>query len=423
MDKTKVPTFINTVTKFPHMCKSCGMCVGVCPTGALRMVLNVYNQFVPSYDENKCIHCQRCINCCPGVDITDFKPKSEREYEQLLIGHANNSTIREAGASGGVVTALMAWMLEKGIITKAISLSTVSSPIIPHPKIFTSPEAISRGGGSRYINYPLCDSVSEFDEASAVTTLPCQSLAMRRAGLTKGYIFGLFCSKAYTRDLIKFVCKKEALVIDEITRIDYRHGEWPGSVYIETPRKVVNIPYQRSYYTAASNGYYFVNQGCLLCPDYFNENADISFGDPWGLQRDDLREGKTVIVVRTEKGRRLIEQAKDDGIIFVEDLDRSYLAKGHKNGIHFKQCMLPIRLKKIQELGLPVPRHEVKVNIQTSWFDDYIQGFYINNVINLKNNYEEIFNWSKRKIFLKRFIIHFFQTLQLKVKRSSVKSE
>lgn len=418
VDKTIVPVFYDTVRKHPYLCKSCGMCVGVCPTNAVRMVLNEYSQYVPEFNESECIHCQRCINCCPGIDITDAKPYSKGDFRQLLIGFATNPEIRQHGASGGVVTALISYMLSCSLVDKAINLNISNSPILPEPVVFTEAKQVMANGGSKYIIYPICDQLKKFDKNTVITTLPCQSLAMRKANLTKGYIFGLFCSKAYTKDLIRFVCEKEKIDSNKLLSIDYRFGDWPGVVRLITKTKSVNISYNRSYYTAASNGYYFSNQGCLLCPDYFNENADISFGDPWGIEQDgDLKRGKTVIIVRTEKGQKLIDQAIKDQIISVESLSESLLVNGHQNGIHFKKSTLPIRLAKIQEMGLPLPKHNQNLEQKKSVIDYFIQGFYVNNSIKMKKNYEDIFKWSKVRVFIHRYFIHLLQTISLKFRR------
>ena len=418
MDKTIVPKFFDTVRRYPHLCKSCGMCVGVCPTNAVRMVLNEYSQYVPEFNESKCIHCQRCINCCPGIDITNAKPYLKGDFRQLLIGSATNPEIRQHGASGGVVTSLISWMLSCGLVNRAINLDFSDSPILPKPAVFTNVKQVMANGGSKYIIYPICDQLKKFDKHTVITTLPCQSLAMRKANLTEGYIFGLFCSKAYTKDLIRFVCEKEKINSNELISIDYRRGDWPGVVRLETKNKSIEIPLQHSYYTAASNGYYFSNQGCLLCPDYFNENADISFGDPWGIERDnDLKHGKTVIIVRTEKGQKILEQAIEDQILSVENLNESLLLKGHLNGIHFKKSTLSIRLAKIQEMGLPLPNHNQDLEQKKNVIDSFIQDFYINNSIKMKKKYETIFKWSKARIFLHRYFIHFIQTMSLKYRR------
>lgn len=43
-------------------CTHCGVCVGICPTGALHLDPNTR---LVSFDENKCVACEICVKPCP----------------------------------------------------------------------------------------------------------------------------------------------------------------------------------------------------------------------------------------------------------------------------------------------------------------------------------------------------------------------
>lgn len=55
----------------PAHCKGCGLCLEICPTGAIKFSqkLGVYGTPVPEIDIDKCIGCGQCFNICPDVAI------------------------------------------------------------------------------------------------------------------------------------------------------------------------------------------------------------------------------------------------------------------------------------------------------------------------------------------------------------------
>lgn len=416
--------FYSTVTEYPHLCKSCGMCAGICPTSAVTMVKNEFQQYIPLFDSKKCIDCRKCIEVCPGIDITEYADSIVGDFKNLYIAWSRDEKTRTLGSSGGVISSLASWMLKDGIVKKAILLNSKNSPITPRPVVVTSPEDVINSIGSKYISYPICDIANKFDKHSLITTLPCQTLAIKKSGRELGFIFGLFCSKAYTSDLATYICKQEGIENQEIINIDYRKGDWPGFVSIETKYKSFDIPYNRSYFTGVANSNYFTIQGCLLCPDYFNEFSDISFGDPWGFQIDDeLKKGKTLLISRTAKGQSLIDQAISNGIIIAEKITHEKLINGHTYGIYFKKQSIRARLDLFLDNNLPIPDNNIEKIKSFNLLSNFVQKFYFKNNVLLKKTYEKIFKTDKLIIFIKRYFFHIIQTLIIKFSKRNYYKE
>ena len=418
----EVENFFEMAKEFPHLCTSCGMCDGVCPTEAIDMEMNEFSQFVPKFIQENCVYCRKCIICCPGIDITG-SAEDIGEFKELFLGHANEKKYRSQGASGGVMSALSAWMLEKGIIEKSISLNSKKSPVVPEIVINTSAKDVAESSGSKYVATPICSDIKQFDSKSSITVLPCQSIAMKKMRKTQGYIFGVFCSGAQTKDLMEYVSQKEGIKLEDIKEINYRAGDWPGNISIHTNERDITIPYRRSYYTAAANSGYFTIQGCALCPDYFNENADISFGDPWGISHgSDMALGKTLMIVRTQKGVELLQKAQEEGIITLDKVTKQEVLNGHRKSIYFKKKTLNIRVKKIKDMGLPLPKHTENISKRFNPLDNMIHGYFLRNIITRKGKYKQIFSYSKFWIFVERFFVHTIHTIYLKLLWSSSKN-
>ncbi len=49
-----------------EICYHCGVCIPICPVGALKMDKETYTV---SFDKNKCILCELCVKVCPPKAI------------------------------------------------------------------------------------------------------------------------------------------------------------------------------------------------------------------------------------------------------------------------------------------------------------------------------------------------------------------
>ena len=61
------------ITIREDFCKSCGLCVSVCPKKLLRLSETRFNKYgynpVECADQEKCISCAMCAMMCPDVVI------------------------------------------------------------------------------------------------------------------------------------------------------------------------------------------------------------------------------------------------------------------------------------------------------------------------------------------------------------------
>jgi coenzyme F420 hydrogenase subunit beta len=113
------------------------------------------------------------------------------------------------------------------------------------------------------------------------------------------WTFGLLCSKTFTYDglMVEIAQNRLGLKLEELAR--------------------VNIKGKLLFYTDAGDeityslkdAHEFTRPGCLRCPDFAAEHADISFG---GLGQND---GWTLTIVRTDRGKDIWERALADGVI------------------------------------------------------------------------------------------------------------
>lgn len=403
VNKEKAISFFQELDKYPMLCQSCGMCQSVCPTEAIAVSQNFATQFVPKYDAEKCIGCLKCVNACPVRKNVREKQTVIGDYYKLYIGKSNKKENVEMGSSGGVVTALLQHGLDTGVFDEVLTVSNKESVVVAQPVYTKEPEKES---GSKYVSAPLCSIYDKSKKNLAATALPCQAKAIRKQSRDT-FIFGLFCSKLSLEDLVNYVVAQENKKGKEIEEVTYRRGIWPGKFNVnfkDGDRISQNL--NRSNFTAAYNSYDFSCSGCLLCDDYFAEEADISFGDPWGKpQYQENYLGETVIIARSKRAMDLVESAVSAGVISVEEMELEKIIKGHLKEIYNKKTALIQRIDYMNSKSDVMKGFDKSILIKAKNFS-LLNKYAIGNNWKRRESekkYKKIFKTPIRALFVKRF--------------------
>ena len=106
-------------------CVGCGLCIGLCPSEALKLVIRDY-KLIPVLEPSKCLKCGLCTRYCPAtldmhLRVNDLFTRIVQsfKFKSVYFAWARDPKIRYRGASGGVVTALLLYMLKHKIIDYA----------------------------------------------------------------------------------------------------------------------------------------------------------------------------------------------------------------------------------------------------------------------------------------------------------------
>lgn len=328
------------------LCCNCGTCAGICPSGAIALVVNEEKGFYePLIDETICTICGKCYDICPGykvnfpsLNIDTFGKEPDDilvgNYRTCYLGYAQDHSIRYNAASGGAVTALLIYALEKGIIDGAlVTRMSASNPFKPESFIAWTKEEILSASGSKYCpvttNILLRDVLdSEDGMRFAVVGLPCHIQGIRMAefnnkDLKKKIVLhiGLFCSHTDTFHQTKLLANKSKVTGEKIKEINYRAGGWPGEFSV-----LLNDGNKRSmpFSDAMLFHKFWINAlpRCLLCYDLSAEFADISCGDPWLPDiMSDEHIGKSLIISRTKIGEELCSGAAENSYLNIKKID------------------------------------------------------------------------------------------------------
>lgn len=355
-------------------CTHCGVCVGVCPGGAL----DLDQRSIPYLARpGACTICRLCENVCPGREIDfnsllrlsqvgeepagRYNPLLGPLRETLLAIDARPGAVA-LSSSGGAITALMRFALKSGRVDAVCG--TAPDPRDPTrfvAALVTDPSDLEAGRQAKYQVIPvgaLLRGVAPFRRVAFVGP-GCQVAGVRKAqalipDLRKkvAYVVGFFCSTANldygaTEFMLRKGCGYDPA---EVARLEFRHGPYPGAFRAERRGGGACLIPKDDYKWLYA---LYTERRCMACVDFTAELADISFGDPFGAcTRPD---GQSAGVVRTRRGAGLIEAALAAGEIDVETCEADRIVGAQKLQFAASRVVIPRRNRRSGRLKFRVP--------------------------------------------------------------------
>jgi coenzyme F420 hydrogenase subunit beta len=218
--------------------------------------------------------------------------------------------------------------------------------------------------GSRYSPASPCDSLDKIEHAPALCVFigkPCDVTGLRKAQALKpeldkkvGVAIGIFCagtpSTQGTLDLLHSL----NIDADRVEKLRYRGKGWPGKFSIKLkgearPREIL------TYMDAWGFVQKYRPYRCYLCPDGTSEFADVSCGDPWYREIKEGEQGHSLVLVRTEKGRKILHNALKAGYVVLKEASPGILEGSQKN-LLAKRGAIGGRLVSMKLLMVPTPK-------------------------------------------------------------------
>lgn len=355
------------------LCTGCGTCVGMCPNSALKMVKHLDGVYIPLTNIKKCNHCNICINTCP-VNFNDVNVMNSTDlflgnHLNCYIGHSTHEQLRWNSSSGGLITALLIFALEKGIIKGAVvSRMNRKKPLEPEVILAKTREEIISASGSKYCPVPVniaLKKVLKENGKFAIVGLPCHFQGLKKAEKINKKLkekiilrMGLFCGSTPTFLGNEFLFKRLGTSKEDITSISYRGLGWPGFMTINlNNRKKMSIPFFK-YWTILGSPL-FTSKHCMLCNDLTNEYSDISFGDAWLPELKNNRIGMSIVVSRTKIGEDFLREAESE-VIKISKTDCNDVIRSQRRKLNYKKKNLATRIRVWKLLGHKTPNYDFK---------------------------------------------------------------
>jgi coenzyme F420 hydrogenase subunit beta len=347
-----------------HLCMGCGACAAARPD-LVAMVDTQQHGRRPQIKAGVDPAATRSLlEVCPGREIR-FRPA--RDYDEaawgpvleVWEGHALDPELRYRGSSGGVVSALALHAIESESVAGAVQVAArKDQPLLNETIISRSRADVLAASASRYSPASPCERLADVREDGRKHMFigkPCDVAGAQRLMRSDhklrnsiGLTVSIFCagtpSQAATKELIRALDIGADATVEEVR---YRGRGWPGPMAVRYRKPASAAPETASMTYAEGWGQILQKHTqwrCRMCADHLGEHADLSVGDPWYRPPGEDEPGESLIVVRSERGRRALRAAVTAGYLALERRSVATLAASQPNlertkGAVFGRCL------------------------------------------------------------------------------------
>lgn len=303
------------------LCCYCGAC------GAFCREYITYEDEKPTTKEKCYEYHGACYDFCPRTFFAPFdveraifgevrKDSVLGYYREILTARAKDPEIQKRAQDGGVVSALLTYMLESGKIeAAAVARRAEGDAWKPEPFVATSKDDVLAAAGSKYTQCPVLlavgDALLDGKKSVALVGLPCHVQAMRKIQLSESFdvgadrvtmVIGLFCMETFDMEALKQKLAEIDVKIEDVEKFNIKKGKF--LITVKGEEKSIPIKDMKTAMRPA----------CRVCYDFAAEFADVSVGSV-GAEL-----GWNTVIVRSEKGAELVKEATEKGYLEAQPL-------------------------------------------------------------------------------------------------------
>ena len=307
------------------LCTGCGACVGLCPYQV------VYHDRTVQLH-----HCDledgKCYAFCPRT-ATDLAVLRALIFEKddltpeigavkgYYFSQAVDPELRKIAQHGATVTVLMELALAEGLIDSAI-VSSRNQEFMQNGAIVNDRVTLRKNAGSKFTVSPTIAAFNQLVTKEAgnvgVVATPCQALALAKMKLVKEdtakidqlkLVVGLYCGWTLSAEKYTKLLFQNDIALESIVGMDVPAGKNILELFTNNGAKF--IPFDEVQDC--------IREACLYCMDSTAEYADVSVGSArFAGNWKEVRHWNQLIV-RTAKGRELVELAVKRGTLEVRE--------------------------------------------------------------------------------------------------------
>ncbi|MBB5264174.1 coenzyme F420-reducing hydrogenase beta subunit [Catenibacillus scindens] len=325
-------------------CCGCTSCANVCANGAIKMLPDEEGFLYPVVDKNLCNNCGLCNNVCP----VENKPLQSEEEKKSYVTRAKNENVLMDSTSGGFVTPLITYVLERnGIICAAAYDENFKVKHIIIEKDWKADD-LANIRGSKYVQsdlgncYKKIRKYLEEERTVCFVGTPCQVNGLKsflRKSYTRLITVDLVCHGTPSPKLWeKYLNYQREKYSPQIKKISFRnktYGYHSGTMKISFANRK---PYFGSARVDLMLKCFFSEIAsrpiCYQCPfKTLDRCSDFTIYDCWhasdlvdGLKDDD--KGFTNVIVQSKKGEDILDLIKDKYDIYSVETKKAIKLDG-----------------------------------------------------------------------------------------------
>ena len=300
-------------------CTVCGACITACPDSHIKLIENKPKRIKRTMD---CVGCHTCYDACymlrhdlikdiEGSIVGWGRKESIGSYRRIVVARTRDTGIGRTCQNGGVVTTLLVYALDNGLIDGALVVGGDASA--PAACVARTRDEIIRAAGTKYGVVPVLKElraavVDHGLSKVCVVGSPCHIQSIRYLkhkalplASSVRLTIGLFCRENY-----EYACLAEKIGakggdMSQVNKLDVSDE---FNVYAAGSKLSFPITEAKSC----------VPRQCLVCRDFAAELADIAIGSGGSP------EGWSTVIIRTEEGEKVFAGMVEKGLVETREV-------------------------------------------------------------------------------------------------------
>jgi coenzyme F420 hydrogenase subunit beta len=300
-------------------CTVCGACILACPSFHIKFADGKPSRPKRTID---CVGCTICYDACymlrhdlmKAIETSTIgwgRKESIGLHRSVVAARTRDSELAKSCQDGGIVSALLLYALDNGIIDGALVVGKEGQA--PVARIAKTRDEIVLSAGTKYGVVPVLKELRAAVVDRGLSNIcvvgsPCHIQAIRYLkykGLPLAssvkLAVGLFCRENYRYDCLAQKVRMTGLDIDRVDKLDVSAD---FNIYVDGQK--LSLPL-----TDVKN---CVPRHCLVCQDFAAELADIAVGSGGSA------EGWSTVMIRTEQGERVFAGMAEQKLVQVREI-------------------------------------------------------------------------------------------------------